>query len=615
MCGIAGIISPDPGQLSTDRLRTMTDAIAHRGPDGQASWISPSGLVGLGHRRLSVIDLSEAAAQPMHYLDRYHIVHNGEIYNYKELRSLLAARGYSFSSHSDTEVILAAYDHYGVDCLQEFDGMFAFAIWDEKKKQLFMARDRFGEKPLFFHRDGARFLFASEMKALWAAGVPREINKRMVFNFITLGYTQNPGNGQETFYNGISKLPARSMLVYDAVSGESTLSCYWDIRPEHVVEPLNDEAAIQTFKELFSTSVSRRLRSDVPVGCSLSGGLDSSSVVAAIRGQQTLPLSSFSAIFPGFEKDESRYIDRVSRHFGVDNHAVIPRADELVRDLEKLIRQQEEPFLSSGIYAQYRVFGLAAEHRVKVLLDGQGADELLAGYHKYYHWYWQELYRRDKHAFSMELEAARRSGIDERWSWRNKLAANMPAYAGLFLKRRRTAQQRRNKDLTGEFVRHFGTSYYEIPHVDKLSGVLYYNSFMNGLEELLRYADRNSMAHGVEVRLPFLNHELVEFLFSLPSHFKIREGWTKWLLRVSMEDVLPPEIAWRKDKTGYETPQRAWMEQPVLQDYIHEARKALVAEQILKPGVLQKKIQPQEVHAAENQDWRYLVTAACLKKD
>ncbi|MDP4218285.1 MAG: asparagine synthetase B, partial [Bacteroidota bacterium] len=199
MCGIAGIISPDPGQLSTDRLRTMTDAIAHRGPDGQASWISPSGLVGLGHRRLSIIDLSEAAAQPMHYLDRYHIVHNGEIYNYKELRSLLAARGYSFSSHSDTEVILAAYDHYGVDCLQEFDGMFAFAIWDEKKKQLFMARDRFGEKPLFFHRDGARFLFASEMKALWAAGVPREINKRIVFYFITLGYTQNPGNCQETF--------------------------------------------------------------------------------------------------------------------------------------------------------------------------------------------------------------------------------------------------------------------------------------------------------------------------------------------------------------------------------------------------------------------------------
>jgi asparagine synthase (glutamine-hydrolysing) len=613
MCGIAGILSADPARITAGRLKEMTDVIAHRGPDGEGSWISGTGLIGLGHRRLSIIDLSGAAAQPMHYQDRYSIVHNGEIYNYLELRSLLQSKGYLFNSRSDTEVILAAYDHYGADCLQYFDGMFAFAIWDEREKKLFLARDRFGEKPVFFYRDNEQFLFASEMKSLWVAGVKKEINQRLVFNFITIGYTQNPANPSETFYNGIFKLPARSYLVYHALSQEMTVSVYWDIKIENT-NPINEDIAVRQFNDLLSASVSRRLRSDIAVGTSLSGGLDSSSVLATILGQPGFSgkLPTFSAVFPGFAKDESPFIRHMTDRFPVDSHTVTPQAGELIRDFEKLVWHQEEPFSSSSIYAQFRVFGLAAQHGVKVLLDGQGADELLAGYHKYYHWYWQELYRDDKKAFVLELEAARESGVDDRWSWRNKLAANLPVYAGLFLRKKRTARQRNNKDLSADFIRHFGVSYYDIPHFDKLSGILYYNTFMNGMEELLRYADRNSMASGVEARLPFLDHELVEFLFSLPSYFKIREGWTKWLLRTSMKKVLPKEIVWRKDKTGYEPPQQAWMQHPVLQEYIHEARRKLVKEGILQPSVLNKKIQPQIAHAAENQDWRYLVTAACL---
>jgi asparagine synthase (glutamine-hydrolysing) len=613
MCGIAGILSPDPVNISGERLKKMTDAIAHRGPDGEGAWISESGLEALGHRRLSIIDLSAAAAQPMHYLGRYTIVHNGEIYNYREMRSLLQTKGYYFVSRSDTEVILAAYDHYGPDCLQYFDGMFAFAIWDEKQKELFLARDRFGEKPLFFYRDDGQFLFASEMKALWAAGVKKESNKKLLFNFITLGYTQNPANGFETFFLGISKLPARSFLVYNAVTLHMETSVYWDIEMENT-HSLKEENAIAQFNGLLSSSVNKRLRSDVPIGTSLSGGLDSSSVVAAILGQQEPPrdLQTFSAIFPGFEKDESSFIKLATDRFSLENHSVSPEAHDLIGDFEKLVYHQEEPFLSSSIYAQFKVFELASRHQVKVLLDGQGADELLAGYHKYYPWYWQELYRNDKRAFAMELKASRESGISERWTWRNKLAAHLPVYSGMFLKKKRMAQQRRNKDLSKNFLQQFGESYYDIPHFDKLSGILYYNTFMNGLEELLRYADRNSMAHGLEVRLPFLNYELVEFLFSLPSHFKIREGWTKWLLRRSMEGILPREIVWRKDKTGYETPQQIWMRDPVLQDYIHEARRSLVKADILKDSVLPKKIQPLGAHAAENHDWRYLVAASCL---
>jgi asparagine synthase (glutamine-hydrolysing) len=336
--------------------------------------------------------------------------------------------------------------------------------------------------------------------------------------------------------------------------------------------------------------------------------------VACILRQFDAPanLPTFSATFPGFEKDESGFIQLLTLKSGLENYSVTPAAADLIRELERLVHHQEEPFLSSSIYAQFGVYGLASSHGVKVLLDGQGADEVLAGYHKYYSWYWQELYRSDKKAFVLELEAARASGISDRWTWKNRLAAHLPVYAGLFLKKKRSAQQRRSGDLARDFIREYGTSYYDIPHIDKLSGILYYNTFMNGLEELLRYADRNSMAHGVEVRLPFLDHQLVEFVFSLPAHFKIREGWTKWILRQSMEDVLPAEIVYRRDKTGFEPPQRVWMQDATLQEYIHEARRSLVKAGILARNVLQKKIQPQEAHAAENNDWRYLVTAACL---
>jgi len=600
MCGIAGILSPDPSRVTHQRLKDMTGAIAHRGPDGEKTWVNNSCRTGLGHRRLSIIDLSPAGDQPMHYLDRYSIVHNGEIYNYREIREQLLSKGYAFNSRTDTEVILAAYDCYGAGCL-----------WDEKEKQLFIARDRFGEKPLFYYQDEEQFLFASELKALWAAGVKKESNKKMLFNFITIGYTQNPTNAFETFFHGVSKLPARSYLLYNAVTGDTGINYYWDIEVENT-RICKESNAIDDFYQLLMGSVNRRLRSDVRVGTSLSGGLDSSSIVACIQRQPDAPsdLPTFSAVFPGFERDESAWVRSITSHLGLTNYTTTPQVTDMVRDFEKLVHHQEEPFASSSIYAQYRVFGLAASHQVKVMLDGQGADELLAGYHKYYSWYWQELYRSDKKAFALELEAARESGIE--WTWKNRLAAHLPVYAGLFLKKKRTAQQRNNSDLSRDFVRQYGVSYYDIPHFDRLNGVLYYNTFMNGMEELLRYADRNSMAHGVEVRLPFLNHELVEFVFSLPAHFKIREGWTKWLLRMSMDSLLPADITWRKDKTGFEPPQVSWMLDPTLREYIHEARRSLVKADVLSGSVLHKKIQPHEAHAAESHDWRYLVAAACM---
>jgi asparagine synthase (glutamine-hydrolysing) len=612
MCGIAGIISSNRGLVTTERLEKMTRAVAHRGPDGERHYINPTGNAGLGHRRLCIIDLSEAAAQPMHYADRYAILHNGEIYNYKELRETLQQKGYSFRTQSDTEVILAAYDCYGDQCLQHFDGMFAFCIWDEKEQELFAARDRFGEKPLFFFIDNEQFVFASEMKALWSAGIEKRLNEKMLFNYLTLGYTQNPGDAQETFFSSINKLPARHFLKYRPNSHELGIEMYWDIEMAPSQEKHSDEAAVKKFKELFTQSVSRRLRSDVPLGTSLSGGLDSSSVLATMTALTNTSYKTFSATFPGFEKDESKYIQQAVDAYNAENFQVQPSADTVLKNFEKICYHQEEPFQSTSVWAQYSVYELARKHQVKVLLDGQGADELLAGYFKYYHWYWQELYRTNTKLAHQEMDAARNAGVKEEWGWKNKLAARFPDYAAIFLSRQRTREQRRQPDLTRSFVSEYGTSYYHSPHVDMLNGVLYYNTFMNGLEELLRYADRNAMAHGLEVRLPFLQHELATFIFSLPSNFKIRDGRTKWLLRKSMQGAVPDPILQRADKIGFEPPQQQWMHDKKLQDYMRESMRGLVKQGILREAVLDKKIQPRDAHAAENYEWRYLLAGRLL---
>jgi asparagine synthase (glutamine-hydrolysing) len=616
MCGIAGIITNKADLVSVHRLQKMTDALAHRGPDGEGHWLNVNGTTGFGHRRLSIIDLSAAASQPMHYGGRYTIVHNGEIYNYIELKEMLQQKGYHFASQSDTEVILAAYDCFKSNCLQYFDGMFAFAIWDQQEQLLFAARDRFGEKPFFYYIDDKQFLFASEMKALWAAGIEKQINEKMFYNYLTLGYTQNPASPEETFYASIHKLPARSFITYHFKEHYISHSLYWNIDVDFVDESISEKDAVEQFNQLFGQSVQRRLRSDVPIGTSLSGGLDSSSVLACIHAiaPAATQYKTFSATFPGFRRDESSYIQLACDYFGTQNFKVQPNADQLINDFEKICYHQEEPFQSASVAAQYYVYELAHKHGVTVLLDGQGADELLAGYHKYYHWYWQQLYRQNKNLLHTELGNANKLGITEHWGLKNKLAAAFPTWAGWYVRRRRARQQMGLHDLTASFVSTFGESYYEIAHFDELNNILYYNTFVNGLEELLRYADRNSMAHGTEVRLPFLSHQLVKLLFSVPAHYKIHNGYTKWLLRKCMEDKLPRNIVWRTDKVGFEPPQQQWMNNRQLLDYAHESKKELVKRGMLKEQVLHKKIQPQDAHAADNYDWRYLVAGQLLKR-
>ncbi|MFI5130166.1 MAG: asparagine synthase (glutamine-hydrolyzing) [Chitinophagales bacterium] len=635
MCGIAGIINPRSRDAREDRqsalkyrMQQMTNSIAHRGPDKEGWWMNASANVGLGHRRLSIIDLSDAASQPLSLTPalstggegwgeegRYTIIHNGEIYNYIELREELQQKGYSFRTSSDTEVIVAAYDHFEDECLDHFDGMFAFAIWDEKEQELFAARDRFGEKPFYYSLNDREFVFASEMKALWTAGVDRTLNLQMLFNFITIGYTDNPGRPEETFFENVFRLPAASQLYYTPSTNELIIEKYWDIDPAVQNKTINDQDATEQFKHLFTTSVKRRLRSDVAVGTSLSGGLDSSSVVAAASRLTThhSPLTSFTATFPGFEKDESHFARQVARQFNLKPYTIEITVNDLIRDWERFMYHQEEPFATASAYAQYKVYELAKQHDVKVLLDGQGADEILAGYSRYYKWYWQELFQKRKLVRSKELQAAADMGVEEKFSFKNIIAALVPDIASVILERQYLVNALRHEDLTPEFVKlQSKEAYYSTPSDFSLNGVLYFNTCMHGLEELLRLADRNSMAHGREVRMPFLNHELVEFVFSLPSRFKIRNAWTKWILRQTMNDQLHADIVWRKKKVGFEPPQKEWMQDKRVQDMIHEARKKLVNAKILKPGILNSSITATASHEGNNYDWRYLTAASYL---
>ena len=428
----------------------------------------------------------------------------------------------------------------------------------------------------------------------------------MLYNFLTIGYTGNPFNPQETFYQNVHKLPAASFLKYSLKTNQPEIENYWQVDP--VVKNISEQNAIEKLQHLFSESIRKRLRSNVAIGTSLSGGLDSSSIVAFCSRQTADQYTHkcFTASFKSSEKDELRYAQAVATQFGLKHHVVEISENETVHLMNAVMHHQDEPFTSASVLAQYKVFELAKQNGVNVLLDGQGADETLAGYHKYYKWFWRQLYRSKQLSKSNELSFAKALGVQENFGLKNKIAALYPDFTAGLLQTRKAKKALHHPGFNRDFA--FSNKqnfYYTTPLQHDLNGALYFNSFVNGLEELLRFADRNSMAHAIEVRLPFLNHELVEFLFSLPSHFKIHNGWTKWLLRKSVDALLPEEITWRKDKLGFEPPQKKWMGNKNVQEAIEEAKKKLVAHQILNPSVLTKKIKPHDSYAVNNWDWKY----------
>ncbi len=593
MCGIAGIISLNSNNLSLGKLKLMTDAIAHRGPDGEGQWIDDRGIVGLAHRRLSIIDLHSSADQPMHFLDRYSIVFNGEIYNYLELKEVLLQRGYSFRTKSDTEVLLALYDYKKDTFLNDLDGMFAFAIWDKVEKTLFCARDRFGEKPFFYYQDNESFYFASEMKALWSIGIPKKPNEKQIFLYLGYGAQNDVQNQSHTFYSNICQLEPSHCFILEKNKIHHKRK-YWDIDLNYRNENISLEEARSTFSELFSLSIKRRLRSDVSVGSSLSGGLDSSSIVTLIDKikPESQIQKTFSARFEGFIRDEGKYMEMVIARNKVEPHYVFLTPELLNQRLDQVAYHQEEPFGSTSVIAQWEVMKLAKDNNVTVLLDGQGADEILAGYGHFFYNYYSSLMLHDK----KELDNQKQHYFNL-YGQKYDYGRNLMLHS-YFPKLRKNIRTIKNKLIQPDYFKQFNSeflsSYKDIPYgsgfVTDLNKALYSNTFNGGLQNLLRYADRNSMAHGREVRLPFLSHKLVEFVFSLPDNMKLHNGWTKFILRDSMNSVLPHEICWRKEKVGFEPPKY----KSLMLDLVDESKSILT-----KKGIIKKTADLKDL------DWEY----------
>lgn len=583
MCGIAGVFSFS-GAVDARLVKTMTDKLFHRGPDGEGLWMNQRGQIALGHRRLAVIDLSKDAAQPMHLHQRYSITYNGEIYNYRELKTELQQLGCVFKTQSDTEVLLNAFAIWNESMLQKLDGMFAFAIWDEEKQELFCARDRFGEKPFFFHHSGTQFFFASEMKALWAAGIQKLADEKMVYRFLMFDELMNQQNPHYTFYKNIYRLePAHFMRI--SREGSVIKKRYWQLSI-HENKNITEQQAIETYHQLLQDSVSKRMRSDVTIGCSLSGGVDSSAILCLMNDLKAdqQHLQSFSARFGKSEMDEGEFIEAITLSTQSENHQVEVDEHMWLTDFELMCYHQEEPFNGTSALAQFEVYKLAKQHGVTVLLDGQGADETLAGYKHFFNPYLRQCFLQNKKVFEKEkqiIEQLNHLQIETDNTW--KFQSRFPAVA----KTTSALKQKWKLNEAFDFLEtDFVMSYrsqkneYELPV--NLNDALLNSTIGYGLQNLLRSADRNSMAHSREVRLPFLSHQLVEFLFTLPSSFKIKNGYTKWIHRQAMNNTVPEKNNWRISKLGFSPPEKNWMKNKFLLDRYHESIHQLNTKKYLK---------------------------------
>lgn len=571
MCGILGAAWRQGALAPSDAMmRKALYSLRNRGPDDQGSEryrIAGSDVV-LAHTRLSIIDLTSAGHQPMSSTDgQLAIVFNGEIYNYRELRAELGSIGYSFYTSSDTEVLLTAWRHWGRDCLRRLTGMFSFVVIDHNASKLTCVRDAFGIKPFYYTQDSGVFLFASEIAAIKNLKKERvTLDWQRAYDYLVHG---DYDSGPRTFLDGVFHLQPGYLLEVDLTSGDvSEPSSWWRPSIQERTDLSFDQAA-ELVRHRFLENVRLHLRSDVPLGAALSGGIDSSAVVCAMHFvMPDLPINTFSYIARGSSLSEEEWVDRVNGYVGAIPHKVVVSASELAADLDEMIRVQGEPFGSTSIYAQFRVFRLARERGVTVTLDGQGADEMLAGYNGYPGQRIRSLLEKGNVAEAWDF-----LGEWADWPERTRLAGikravaemtqgqlydvlrrlngmqDMPAWldAGVLEERgiiRRYPRQRSNENEIGRRV------------VAELALSL----TRRGLPALLRHGDRNSMRFSVESRVPFLTLGMVELLLSLPESYLISaKGETKHVFRAAMRGIVPDDVLDRRDKIGFATPEQEWM--------------------------------------------------------
>ena len=602
MCGIAGVFSfsNSSHRVCAEDLQRMIDSMAHRGPDGAGIWLAADQRTALGHRRLSIIDLASAASQPMCNEDgTIWVVFNGEIYNHARLRTELESKGHRYRTRSDTETIVHAYEEYGRQCVPRLHGMFAFVIWDRRRRVLFAARDRLGIKPFYYRWDGSAFLFGSEIKAILAYAIPREFNRHCLAEYLAFGYI----SGSDTMFAGIHKLePGHTLELSEA--GELKVERYWDLGVDLEPEPRPLAYYVQTYRELLERAVASHLMSDVPLGLFLSGGLDSSAVAALatkIRGSRikTFAVGYGSGDSGEASSSELNYARQVANHISSDHYEVRLSREEFFERLPKLIWHEDEPIVWPSSVALFSVAQLAREH-VTVVLTGEGSDETLAGYTRYA---WTLLNARmDALYRSMTTSGVRRS--------LRKLVEHSPLGARLHRKLQHTFVLRNGNSWSSMYFDNFFSAFSAAEQAELLTpGALAgagdaYQGSMDAWEgsrgellhrmlrtdlntyliELLMKQDQMSMAASIESRVPFLDHELVEFAIRIPARYSVSGLAGKFILKKAMEDLLPAAVIYRK-KMGFPTPWQHWLAGPQL-DAIE---RTLLAPRSLDRGLFQRQ--------------------------
>lgn len=576
MCGIAGIISKTANHNLPGLIKPMLDVIQHRGPDGEGTY-QFNNLI-LGHRLLSIIDLSENAAQPMHFNNNLVITFNGEIYNYIEIRAELEQKGFRFNSKSDTEVLLAAYQHWGEACVHHFNGMWAFAILDMQNETVFCSRDRFGIKPFYYYQDEQIFAFASEIKQILEVKPLTAVNRNVLLNYLLAGLEEY---SNETFFEGIFKLDPGTNLFYDLKTNSSKFKRFYQLQPADI--SLQDEDALITkTKNLFTDSINLRLRSDVRVGTCLSGGLDSSSI--SVIAAQLYSQNQNQFRFTGFHgasieklSDESKYAAEVANHADFELYITEKNLSDYQNVLQNVIKTQEEPFGSPSVIMQYFVMQEAREQNVTVLLDGQGGDELLLGYERYFvSW----LYGQKGFKKVLNFKKA----VDN--SKLNPKTLLLYYFYFTNFKLRMQRIRKRFGFIDPTVFKWFDKELLQ----DHVSDFKHFNSLQQKeitryqLPHLLKYEDKNSMAHSIETRLPFLDYKLVEHFLALPMNLKIRDGWSKYVLRKTIDPDLPQSITWRKNKFGFLAPVNTWLSNH------SEIENQIKSSELLKPLLTEKTL-------------------------
>jgi len=559
MCGIFGIYFFDRDRpVNKQMVEDATNTMIHRGPDDYGFFID--GNVGLGHRRLSIIDL-DTGHQPMFNEDEsIAIIHNGEIYNYLELRKILSNKGHTFKTKSDTETIIHAYEEWGESCVEHFRGMFAFGIWDKNKRMLFLARDRIGIKPLYYFISDQFFLFASEIKAILKTGfVEKTVNFSALDSYFTLGYVPGP----ECLFRNIYKLlPGHTLTIKE---GQTSIKKYWDFpRGEIASKPFKQ--CQEELLKLFTECVNMRLMSDVPLGVFLSGGLDSSAVLAVMHQMVNDPIKTFSIGYKDAEDvNELKFAQSIADEFKTEHYEFILEPENFLNSIHTLLNHMEEPIVEPAAIALYHIAKMC-KPRATVVLSGEGGDEGFAGYNLYSLMSRIENIKRKLPGSSMLLSYMNLAKIFKGEKYRK--------YADWLFLPLKNVYRGTSADLTESFKSSFYTEdffkergdylatifedhFRQAESLDTLSKLLYVDAKTWLVDDLLLKADNMTMAASVELRVPFLDHILIEFAAGLPIEFKVNNGQGKYILKKSMEDLLPHEIIYRK-KMGFPVPVNQW---------------------------------------------------------